>query len=51
MLELEPTCSKNVSLFLIVFYAGSIVVEHIFSGRRDTISLRHASINLEVSGR
>ena len=39
----------NVSLFLIVFYAGSAVaVEQIFSGGRDTISLRRASLNPET---
>ena len=39
----------NVSLFLIVFYAGSAVtVEQIFSGDRNTISLCHASLNPET---
>ena len=39
----------NVSFFLIVFYAGSAVaVEWIFSGGRDTISLRRASLNPET---
>ena len=39
----------NVSFFLIVFYAGSAVaVEQIFSGGRDTISLRRASLNPET---
>jgi len=39
----------NVCLFLVVFYAGSAVaIEQIFSGSRDTISLRRANLKPET---
>jgi hypothetical protein len=41
--------TDSVSLFLITFYAGSVVaVERIFSRGRDTISLRRARLNPET---